>query len=167
MSNIQQYITEHDLDKLQWVTPEHYYGFNPIGDIIMYSKTRDSHIIDDSNFECIEHELNQLGIKNYTFKAGCSMFGSIEYLMVELDGLTELHVDELYSIISSIESYPIFNDTDYYAKLDDAIFMKWDKMSLRERVELAQGNNANIFSARHDLVPDYAYDALREYVEGY
>lgn len=166
-NSIQQYITDHDLDKHQWVKPDNYYGFNPVGDIIMYSKVRDSHIIDESNFECIEHELNQLGISNYTFKAGCSMVGTIEYLMVKLEGLTESQVDELYSIIGSIESYLIFNDTDYNEKLCAAIEKEWGRMSLRERVELAQWNNACIFSARHDYVPDYAYDALREYVESY
>ena len=52
-----------DIDKYRWETPDSYGGFNPVGDIVVYSQNRDSSILDESNYEQIFKHLKET-IKN-------------------------------------------------------------------------------------------------------
>ena len=48
-----------NIDNYRWETPDYYGGFNPIGDIVVYSQNRDSTILEQSNYEQIFKHLKE------------------------------------------------------------------------------------------------------------
>ena len=83
----------------KWERPTDYGGFNPVGDFVIYTRNRDSGILETVNSEVIENIFSELNYKFreewylhsgleageenwfYIFRAGHWAVGWVEYLM--------------------------------------------------------------------------------------
>lgn len=153
---------EEHLPETAWKTPECYGGFDPVGDYLILSRHRGSELVDESNWTCA---CKALGAEDYdggefdsrppvyTFRAGCSLVGWIEYLLVRPDA-PEATLKEAGEIICSLASYPILND-DHHSQLEwDSICKTWEQSSVADRVHYLQKADMCIFAARRDTPPD-------------
>lgn len=144
---------EHLQDHI-WVRPSYYMGFSPDGDYLIYSKNRDSSLLEVSNFERIEQELEKLEKPEnekmvYTFRASCSMVGYIDYLLVSKDADNDL-LTLAGEIICAISDYPVFDESHYSELQYNTVFEYWENLSIEDRVDLCNDNEVSIFKARHD-----------------
>jgi len=166
---------EH-LKDCRWTTPDHYMGFDPVGDFLVVSITRDSDTVERSNFRCAlaslaaktDEALARLGCNAqdegalpsrdtwvYTFRASHFLCGWVEYLMVRADAPDEV-LQEAGEIICSLSEYPVLDDDDHTLLEDEEIFQHWKDMSLSDRLAVLQQSEAQVslFTIRRDEMPD-------------
>lgn len=155
----------------QWATPSSYYGFNPVGDYLVYARNRDSSILENSNFEVLlklltEHakDLPELDGESprdqwvYTFTASCWAHGWREYLMIRYETTENSSYHKLLHAANSAvtklkEIYPIMDEDHYLEMQNTAIDEYWENMSIEDRVELCQTSGCSIFAARYNYIP--------------
>ena len=151
----------NSIEQLQdqaWKTPSCYTGFNPIGDFLIVSKTRDSSLLEQCNFDEILKELEALQDPNeencvYTFTASHWACGWVEYLMIDKNAPNNI-LQVASEIICALSDYPVFNDEKYSELQYNEVFNYWENLSLADRIELCNDNEVSIFSARYaDQVP--------------
>lgn len=152
---------EH-LSKHAWKTPSSYAGFSPIGDYLVYAKHRQSHLLDECNYDVALKWLRKVEEKFdpppemprehiyygargegndyswvYTWSASCSLVGWHEYLMVRADAPTEI-LDLAEAILKDLDGYPVLDD-DLFCQLEwDQTMKYWEDMSIRERLDTLQ-----------------------------
>lgn len=133
-----------------WEHPPYYSGHSPDGDYVIYSRHRDSNLLENSNYECILRELQQAD-KNkkyvYDFRANHWGFGWVEYIIVRKaapDHITNL----VCEILGALSDYPILDESDYSEREYNYICDHWQGLSLQEKIELCKEHNISIFSAR-------------------
>ena len=132
------------LNKRQWETPDSYFGFNPVGDYMVYSTTRDSTILDESNFDLIMKELKALSKTLetdddepfvYDWQASHWACGHVVYLMLRKD--SPIALKELAeSILKGLADYPVYCEDDYSQRQWDACQKYWEELSDSERQQL-------------------------------
>lgn len=160
----------------KWEHPESYAGFNPVGDYVVYTRNRDSTILENCNYELIFDELKKLctddwpenpdiesGKENYVydFRAGHWAIGWVEYLLVRQDAPD--NIKQLAGeIVCALSYYPIYDDEYYSYRRDEEITEYWDKIGLREKIDWCKESDISIFSARSDDIPEKVYDAMCE-----
>ena len=69
----------------RWEAPDSYAGHNPIGDYTLYGRTRDSSIMENSNYELILEELmhpNKLLIERRKFKQHYPIIQFIQMMII-------------------------------------------------------------------------------------
>jgi hypothetical protein len=180
-------VNEHtEISMPVWKTPDSYFGYNPIGDYVLYVRHRDSDLLTESNWECLQESLNKI-IKTlaapeirykkdyygedeelpsdwmYTWEASHWAVGWIEYLMIRDDAPRVLleAADELYDFLK--RQYPILDEEDYSRRQDEAIYQWWKDCNLEERMEYCRKSGDSIFAARReDEIPPDVYDDLRD-----
>lgn len=166
----------------RWSTPNHYVGFNPIGDYLLYGRNRDSNILTNSNFEVMAERLLKKASQLppappeqdaygheypdgwvYTFTASCWAQGWREYLLLRTvenppDGYQELveYANEMFG--SLMNDYPVLDDDVYSERQDEALMGYWNGLSMSERVQLCQEHGHSIFSARRNYPPERVWD---------
>jgi hypothetical protein len=169
-----------------WKTPDSYFGYDPVGDFVLYSRHRDSDLLTESNWECLQRELETL-IKTlptpetrykktyygedeelpsdwmYHWEAAHWAVGWVQYLMIRADAPEELleKADELYHHLKN--EYPILDEMDYSEKQEDAMYQYWKDSSIKERMEFCEQAHESIFAARRDdTIPEGVYDSFRD-----
>ena len=169
-----------DIDKYRWETPDSYGGFNPVGDIVVYSQNRDSSILEQSNYEQIFKHLKET-IKGldcpfvlnyergefdwvYDFRAGHWACGWVEYILVRKDAPQSV-IDAAIEVIGSMEDYPVFDEMHYSEMQWDATETFWQECSTEDRMHYCKEMGVSIFAARRDYTPESNYD-LCDFVDG-
>lgn len=155
---------EH-LQDHKWQHPEYYAGHSPIGSYLIYSKNRDSSLLEQSNFDCILAELEQYDDPEnpavYTFTASHWACGWIEYIIVnETDNEKLLTVAG--EIVCALSDYPVFSEDHYSEVQHDAICDHWENASISERMDLCKDCEISIFSARSECIPSEAQQWLMD-----
>jgi hypothetical protein len=165
---------EH-LEHLVWKRPDSYGGFSPDGDYCVLSRTRDSLLLDESNWDaacnslCAEaYDEGQCGFIDrpnvYHWRAGHWACGWVEYLMVRADAPESIR-EEAGEIVCSLADYPILNESDYSDREFNAVCNYWEHCSVSDRVDYLQRAGLSIFAARRDTLPEDCgrlFDTLRE-----
>lgn len=186
------------LESMKWERPSHYGGYSPNGDYLVLSRGRDSSALVNSNyftaFKClrevavafseppeaprdhIDYGWGGEGNDNqwvYDFRAGCSLSGWIEYLLVRADA-PEPVLQEAAEIFCSLCDYPVLDDTDYEERLTAEVERYWKSCSLSDRLYEwkrayedvdKRWRESNYFVIRHDdayLRDDHLFDRLKE-----
>ena len=168
--------TEH-LEECKWEHPDSYAGFSPDGDYLICSKNRDSAILENTNFDRIQEDLkkcastltspendgkhNQAGDWVYDFRAGCSMVGWIEYLLIREDAPEELK-KMAGEIICAMADYPVYDEEAYSENVWLAVHDFWENESVDARIDWCKESGVSIFGARHDTIPEVVYDELSQ-----
>jgi hypothetical protein len=107
------------------------------------TRTRDSGVLDESNFEAA---LGILGGKSETVEVhrfGHWGPGWFEIILVHPDRQDD--VDELEG---ALESYPLLDEMDHSQRQFDEIQEAWADMSLQDRIDFAVANGYSCFAAR-------------------
>lgn len=153
-----------------WEHPSNYGGFSPDGDYLVYSRNRDSSILENSNYEIILSELKEAesNLENntdkpfvYDFRANHWGCGWVEYILISKNSPDSLQA-LVAEIIGALQDYPIYSESDYSEKQYEAICEYWENMSISERVDYCSDNGESIFAARHNSIPEEVFDKLNE-----
>lgn len=92
-----------------WTLPSDYAGHSPTGDYLIYSRTRDSEIIEDVNFTRILEDLSEMDDEVYSFTASHWAVGWVEYIIVPADASTAV-IEKAEEIVSALSDYPIYDE---------------------------------------------------------
>ena len=154
----------------RWEAPDSYAGHNPIGDYTLYGRTRDSSIMENSNYELILEELTDLAEQFdklrgddepfvYDFRAGHWACGWVEEIIIRQDAPKQI-IDRAKEIQAALSDYPVYSDDDYSERQWDEMFRYWNDIDIKERVEWLQESGESIFSARDDsYIPESFYQS--------
>jgi len=156
----------YDLPK--WEHPSDYGGFSPDGDFLVYSRTRDSDCLDNSNYECILADLEKLaetfpeppendtdsGEEGwvYDFRASHWAVGWVETILVRKDA-PEAIQKAVYETLGALSDYPVYNETHFSELEWSEASDYWASMDVSDRVDLCRDNGCSIFAARSDCIP--------------
>ena len=155
-----------------WTSPSDYFGFDPIGDYPICGQSRDSDVLERSNYECIfqaltdkaiELECQDNGINGegddsdmvYDYRASHWAVGWVETVLI-CQNAPQALLDYAIEIRNALSDYPVFDESHYceleYQESQDY----WESMAVSERVEIIQqyGSDASVFAARRDYVPN-------------
>ena len=168
-----------------WKTPDSYFGYNPVGDFVLYSRHRDSELMVESNWDCLQESLNKI-IKTlpepnirtqkdyygedeelpsgwmYSWEASHWAVGWVQYLMIRHDA-PEVLIEAADEMYNALRDYPILDEEDYSERQDNAIYKYWQDCSIKERIEYCKESGDSIFAARRDNhIPEDVYSSLYE-----
>lgn len=165
-----------------WEKPPYYWGFSPDGDYLLYSRHRDSSLLEEANWQAFDKKLAtkvaelDLGPPPprfdaegtalpegwyYWFRAGSDLVGWIEYLLLRQEAPPEL-VALAAELLKDLDGYPILDEAVYETLTDNAICEHWDHCNLSDRVELCHSAGCSVFASRHDAIPEKVYGSLSE-----
>jgi len=133
-------------------------GTKPSGYVIA-SRTRDSSLLEESNFESILKDLGGESDSVDVIRHGHWACGWVKYLIVKRDAETKL-LDRCVDIVRDLADYPVYDENEYRNRQYEAICSYWEAANLRERVELCQESKVTVFAARRDEIPERVLDAL-------
>lgn len=160
-----------------WRTPKCYFGYDPVGHIIVESMHRESQIVSKSNYWTAWHRLEQAhgavvtpleSIAHdgpfshfnpddapalYEFQVSDSMVGWIRYLMVNPKKASKALIDEAQTIHDALEAYPILSEDDYSERQTEAMENYWKNEPMHDRIQWCIDNDVSIFAARRDYPP--------------
>ena len=158
-----------------WSTPSYYFGFSPVGDYLLYSKNRDSSLLDESNFDAIKKSFKHLNIDApqfeystgdeslggylYEFRASHCIVGYVDYLLLRQDAPQE-YLDIATAVEDRLDCYPILDEQDYGERQHDTIISFWFSLPIRDRIEKCKDCGESIFSARS--LPESVYSCLMD-----
>ena len=136
-----------------WKHPDSYGGFSPDGDYLVISRTRDSTILDQSNWDYIAEKLGARpfddgsytneGNKNesrpevYHWRAGHCACGWVEYMMIRADAKPAI-IAQAEEIQKRLSDYPVLDESDYSDRQYNAVYEYWAEMSDNEKLEMAK-----------------------------
>lgn len=126
--------------------------------VVPVSQTRDSETLEQSNFASAVKLLSDTDDDNYQIhRFGHWGPGWFEIILVKPNS-PSCEIAE--SIESSLEDYPILDETDWSEREFKQACELWTIYDISERVELCQRADVSIFSARHDSFPDGVQEYL-------
>lgn len=159
------------LKEMEWEHPDSYGGHSPEGHYCVYSRNRESTILENCNYQSILNELKELDCetsgkkerpKVYDFRAGHWACGWVEYIIIERDAHSAV-LERACEILSALADYPVYNEVEYSNKQNEEIHDYWLRISLRERLAWCADVGTSIFSARHEAIEENIYEALSQH----
>ena len=144
----------------KWESPDSYAGHNPVGDYVIYTRNRDSSIMENSNYELILKELSDLSepfdnVRDggepfvYDFRAGHWACGWVETIIIRQNAPAEI-IELAESIEGALSDYPVYSDDDYSERQWNEMCRYWNAIDTRERIEWLKESGESIFLARND-----------------
>ena len=153
------------LNETAWTKPNDYMGHNPKGHYVIYSRHRESTIMENVNYRLICEELKAVDddftAPVYTFRAGHWGVGWVEYIIVRNDA-PEKTLETASDIICSLSDYPILNEDAYSLEQFLSIEDWWHGETVRERASWCLEIGESIFAARRDYPSPEMFDHLSQ-----
>lgn len=164
-----------------WETPSDYFGYDPVGHILVASQHRDSDALTRSNYRvAVRRLLKAAGLEQfpsdadedesvpvYDWRASHWAVGWVEYLMVRPDAPEAVRA-EAQAIADALADYPVLDEDDWSELEYAEAAAYWASCSVRHRAELIResGSTASLFAARRAELPEgdpdsSLYDYLR------
>lgn len=129
--------------------------------LVPVSRTRDSGILSNSNFETAEKMLDDIDPERESFEShsfGHWGPGWFEILIVAPNSRAAAIAQE---IGDALENYPVLSDDDYSKREWEGTIESWNASRLDDRIEACRNAGISIFAARHDdIVPSECYAAF-------
>jgi len=169
------------LEEHKWQTPDSYFGFNPVGDYVIYTQTRDSSILEEVNYKRILEDLKAEAEKHpeppetegaeewlpwvYDWRASHWACGWVEYIMIRKDSPQAI-LDMAGEILCALADYPCYDESAWSDAEYEAMADYWESLSIRDRVRDYGDQVESPFQLRHGLfdVGDSIYESVREAV---
>ena len=174
---------EHLQDECTWEHPPSYGGHSPVGDFLIYSRNRDSSILENVNYDEILRVLREEQEKQceapevegeeytpwvYDFRASHWGVGWVEYIIVRKEA-PEALLTLAGEIFCALSDYPVFSDDLYSEAQHEAICEYWENCGAQEQMEylIKSGMPEAEADRLTDLddappMPDSAYDELSQ-----
>lgn len=148
----------------KWKHPKYYMGETYYDYLLLYSRTRDSGLLQNHNWTQL---LESLGgetcpeDENGLIIARASHFacGWVELMMIHQDTDNKI-IQKAEDLLQSLDEYPIFNEDEYWNVQDDFCQEYWQHACLRERIEICQDAHESIFAARSDYYPSECMESI-------
>lgn len=138
--------------------------------VVPVSVTRDSGILDQSNFETACALVSDASVADNELSFETHRFGHwgpgwFEILIVRPGSAAAVAAAD---IESRLADYPVLDDDDHSEREYDYAQETWANMSVRDRVEVIQehGRGVSIFAARHDSIPHDDCGRIFDYCRG-
>lgn len=148
------------LAEQQWKWPRYYVGKDWRGYCVLISRTRDSGLLDQSNWEsALEAMEGKPGVEVTRFRHWG--FGWGESIMVAIDAPEEV-LQEAESILCALADYPSLDDSRLSQMEYDKAIEAWRAMDTRERAKYCRDAGVSIFAARRDKIPSDCFERIRE-----
>ena len=125
----------------------------------IYSRNRDSSILEQVNFNCILVDLGGEGDHVTVIRHGHWACGYIEYIIVSRSA-PESVLDLCVETLRALQDYPVFSDCAYIEAQCEAINNYWTGLLTADRIQLCADNRVSIFASRRNEVPETVYDHL-------
>ena len=171
------------LQKHLWERPECYGGFNPEGDYLIYSKHRDSRLLERVNYDEILSELTKfeetipgrpddrvisgtyrrdtIGTWSYEWTAKHWAVGHIDYIMVSGDSPDEMLILAA-EIVRAMDAYPVFDEDAYSeAELGEGD-IAWKDADMDTRRQWCKDVGLHHNCARNEFIPPEVFDWIRD-----
>jgi hypothetical protein len=103
----------------RWERETNYFGNDYSNYCIIYSKNRDSNILELSNYSAIKEELECQNVKYIEERFNHWLCGYVDVLMIHEQYAEDIRSIEKY--LSQLEDYPILDDDDYYRREDEEL----------------------------------------------
>ena len=151
-------MTKEILKSTAWEQPSHYMGHSPVGHYVICTRTRDSSIMENTNFTEILKELEPDPDNEgdepsvYDFRVSHFLCGWAEYLIVRNDA-PQATLDLAAEILEQLEAYPVYSDDAYAVAQYEAADEYWGALSLENKVQECSDNNVSILAARRECPP--------------
>lgn len=162
-----------------WKHPSDYGGYSPDGDYLIYSRHRDSTILDNWNYNQILTELDSMnpadweedkrcwgndynGAPCHDFRASHWAGGWIEYIIVKSNAPDDMLI-RAAQFLYDLDQYPILDEMGYGEAQFEAVCDYWAQMSVSERVDLCREQGDSIFAARREGIPEGCYDHMSQW----
>ena len=168
---------EHLEEEAKWERPPSYGGHSPDGDYLIYSRTRDSGILGNVNYErilqCLEAHANMLDEPDpdederpwvYDFRAGHWACGWTEHIILRKDA-PDCLLKVAGEIYCCMQEYPVFDESAYSNACWEAIHEYWEQCSIDERITYCKDAKVSILASRRDEIPGEVYDHLSQQPE--
>ena len=147
----------------RWSMPDNYFGETwPDYYGSGCGQSRDSDSLERSNFTCM---LGALGGESETViivRESHWAVGWVEWIAIHSTDEKSLRIAD--GIAERLEDYPIIDEMNWgeleYTEACDY----WERMSIRERVEICQRFDVSVFAARRGEIPDDGNGAIYEYL---
>jgi hypothetical protein len=135
-------------------------GYKPTGYVI-YSRNRDSSILEETNFAAILKDLGGEGDLVRVVRHGHWACGWIEYITVDDTAPASL-LDQCVDIVRALSDYPVYSDDLYSEAQWEAIAEHWERSNLRDRVKYCKEAGISMFAARRDDIPEGVWEVLSD-----
>lgn len=147
----------------RWTRPDYYAGAEWPDWFVFLGRHRDCEAITRSNFEC---GLARLGGESATVQIVRERHWAVGW--VEWIGIHESAADKLdaaETMLKKLEDYPVLDD-EHFSDLEwTEAGEAWQRLTLRERVDLCRDAGVSIFAARREYIPcddsGYIFETLR------
>jgi len=159
------------LEAKRWKHPDSYMGEQYDNCFVMYSRTGDSGILLNSNYETI---LDRLGITTtetdteFTACFGHWACGHVDAILIREDSPK---LAECEAILSEIEDYPSLDEDDYFEREIEEMHEAWAQMDRRERLQIIRSGIIKYSyldylqgADWHTMYPEWAYETIQNYV---
>ena len=147
IDNISNYTGDLHEDKNDWY-------------IAPVAFTRDSCILETSNWESFLRNLNELKSEKDWFIKRTSHWACGWFEIILIRPNTPTHEMSIETE-NSLSDYPVIDEEDYSKRQAEYAEKRWEELDLPERVKLCQQYGHSIFSARHKYIPvEENYDII-------
>ena len=128
-----------------WTTPEYYGGYDPVGDLVIAKKHRDSRLIISFNFDSAYEMLKELNGDSdnvdddvvYIHRVSCNLFGWHEYLLVRQGAGKEIQ-KKVGGVIERLNNSEILDEEGYYSEVSDLWEDYWGSLDEEEKSEMIE-----------------------------
>ena len=163
---------EHLEEEAKWERPPSYGGHSPDGDYLIYSRTRDSRILGNVNYEgilkCLKYHAELIAESDpdlddwvYDFCANHWACGWVEHIIVRKDA-PDCLLKLAGEIFCAMGNYPVFDDSAYSEACYNAICEHWEGCSIDERITYCKDSKVSILASRRDVIPCEVYNLLAQ-----
>lgn len=118
------------------------------------SVTRDSKLLERSNWEVVTKELYELSEHDETGSVSMGHWacGWYEIFLIHKDDAPALKVADEW--VCALESYPVADESHWSEMEWNAVAEWWERASLRERMDELARADLSVFAARRDGLPE-------------
>lgn len=146
----------------KWETQDNYLGRDMSEYYVLYSKSRDSNIMQRHNFDAILEAIG--GEKEGSVEVHCFghwAWGYVEAIMIHESDAEAVAKGE--AIREDLASCPIYGDEhNYWEMLYVEAREYWKGAGLSKRIEICAMSGVSIFAARRDVPDSELMDCLEE-----
>lgn len=134
-----------------------YAGEQPYDDWFMVAgRSRDSRILEESNFHCILKALGGESDDVVVYCVGHWAVGWIEEILINPQRSDLVVLGN--KIHKELDAYPVYDEADFSEREQNERERCWKSLSISERVELCQKFGLSIFTARYNYPPSNGGD---------
>ena len=140
---------------------DNYLGNTDIKDMLVFlSQSRDSDILQNSNFKCGLQLLGGESDNVQVHRFGHWACGWFEQILINPNAIDKIAIAE--KILDDLSNYPVIDELDYLQLEYDTANEYWQSCDYQEKIRLCRDYKIGARQAKHKNVPDDLIQPLSE-----